>query len=123
MDDIFLLWIGALDELNKFLAKINQVHLSIKLYVSYSSNSVNFLDTTIKKSSTGALSTTLFKKETGCQDYLYRKSEYPESLKRSMQAVRLKGTCTEYRDFKANCSKRLTYSTIYHKHLTEEGKT
>ena len=38
----------TLDELNKFIAKINQVRPSIKFDVNYSSSSVNFLDTTVK---------------------------------------------------------------------------
>ena len=67
---------------------------------------VNFLNTTLKQSSTGKISTTLFKKETDCQAYFHIKSEHPEYLKRSIpyiQAVRLKRICTEDRDFKANC--------------------
>ena len=65
----------------------------MKFDFNSSSNSVNFLDTTVKKSFTGELLTTLFKKETDCQPYLHRKLEHPESLKRGIsyaQAVRLK---------------------------------
>ena len=47
--DIFLIWTGALDELNKFIAKINKDHSSTKFGFNYSSNSVNFLDITLKK--------------------------------------------------------------------------
>ena len=106
MDDIFLIWTGTLKELNKFIAKINQVHPSIKFDFNYSSKSVNFLDKTFKKSSTGEVSTTLFKKGTDCHAYLHKKSEHRESLKRSIpyaQALRLKRTCTEDGDFRANC--------------------
>ena len=67
IDDIFLIRKGTLDELNKFIPKINQVHPSVKFRFNYSSNIVNFLDTTVKRSSMGELSTTLFKKETDCQ--------------------------------------------------------
>ena len=83
--------------------KINQVYASIKFDFYYSSNSVNFLDTTVKKSS---MVDTLFKKETDCQDYLHRKSEHPESLKHSIpyaQVLRLKRICTEDCNFKGNC--------------------
>ena len=96
IDDIFLIWTGTLYELNKSIAKINQVHPSIKFDLNYSSNSVNFLDTTVKKCSTGKLSTTLFKKEKDCQAYLHRKSEHPESLKPGIpyaQALRVKWIC------------------------------
>ena len=85
VDDIFLIWLATLEELYKFKAEINKVHLSIKFDFNYSSNSVSFLDTTVKKSSTGELSTLLFKKKKkiDCQAHLHRKSGHPESLKRS----------------------------------------
>ena len=105
MDDIFIIWTGTLDELNKIIARKNQVHPPIKFDLNYSGNSINFLDTTVKKSSARELSTTLFKKETYCQVYHHRKSEYPESLKRSIpyaQDLRLKRICTKECDFKAN---------------------
>ena len=47
--NIFLIWTGTLVELNKFIAKIKKVYPSIKFDFNYSSNSVNFLDTTVKK--------------------------------------------------------------------------
>ena len=119
------------------MAKANEVHPSIKFDFNYSSNSVNFLDTTVKKSSTVKLSTTLFKKETHCQAYLHRKSERPEFLKRSIPYVQplfLKRICAKDCDFEANCDilwknsstddiKRLKYMTVYQKHLTRTGKT
>ena len=74
MDDIFIIWTGTLDELNKIIARKNQVHPPIKFDLNYSGNSINFLDTTVKKSSARELSTTLFKKETYCQVYHHRKS-------------------------------------------------
>ena len=106
IDDIFLIWTCTLDELNKCIAKINQVHPSIKFYFSYSSNSVNFLDTTVKESSTSELLTMSFKRKTDGRAYLWGKSEHSESLKRNTpyaQALHRKGVCTEDRDFKANC--------------------
>ena len=106
IDDIFLIWTCTLDELNKFIAKINQVHPSIKVDLNYSSNGVDFLDITVKNPSAGKLLTTLFKKETKCQTYLHRKSEHPESLKSSIpytKALRLKGINTKDHDFKDNC--------------------
>ena len=36
IDDIFPLWTATLDELNKFIAKINKVHPSIKFDYNYS---------------------------------------------------------------------------------------
>ena len=50
---------NSIDELNKFRAKISQFHPSIKVDFNYSNNTVNFLDTRVKRFSTGELLTTL----------------------------------------------------------------
>ena len=78
MDNIFLIWTWPLNELNKFIVKMNQIHPSINFDLNYSGNGANLLDATVKKSSTGELSTMLYKKETDCQAYLHRKLEHPE---------------------------------------------
>ena len=38
---MFLIWTGILDELIKFMVKINQINVSIKIDFSYSKNSKN----------------------------------------------------------------------------------
>ena len=78
IDNIFLIWTWPLNELNKSIVKMNQIHPSINFDLNYSGNSANLLDATVKKSSTGELSTMLYKKETDCQAYLHRKLEHPE---------------------------------------------
>ena len=78
IDNIFLIWTGPLEELNKFIVKMNQIHPSIEFDLNYSGSGVNLLDATVKKSSTGELSTMLYKKETDCQAYLHRKSKHAE---------------------------------------------
>ena len=60
---------------------IKKVHPSIKFDFNYSSNSVNFIHTTVKNSSMGELSGTLFKKERDCQTYLHRKIRTPGVFK------------------------------------------
>ena len=82
IDDIFLIWTGTLNELNKFVAKINQLHLSIKFDLF--KQQCKFLRYNSKKYFMGKLSTTLFKKETDCQTYLHKKPEHLEPLKRSI---------------------------------------
>ena len=49
IDDIFLIWTGTLDESNKVIVNINKVYPSTKFAFSYSKDSVNFLDTIVKK--------------------------------------------------------------------------
>ena len=50
---------NPIDELNKFKAKISQLHPSIKVDFNYSNNTINFLGTTVKRFFTGELLTTL----------------------------------------------------------------
>ena len=82
--DIFLIWGGTTDQLMKFKQQINEVHLSIKFDFNFSNKELNFLDTVLYKIQSGKLETKLYRKESDPQAYLHRKSEQPESLKRSI---------------------------------------
>ena len=113
-DDIFFIWTGSENGLQQFISKINEVHLSIKFDFK---TQIYFLVITVAKTSTGKLSTALYKKEIDRQSYLHWKSKHPETLKRSTpfsQALRLKRICTAEEDFKDQ-SKALT------KQLVERG--
>ena len=96
IDDIFMLWIGTLNELKDFEHTINQVHPSIKLTFEYSFKEINFLDTTIVVSPNGRLTTKVFKKPTDRSSYLHNTSHHPNSLKNNIpygQALRLRKIC------------------------------
>ena len=130
----------------KFIAKINHHPLisqsidkiRFQLFKQqckfFRHNSKKVLHRRIFDSSTGEFSTTVFEKETDCQAYLHRKSEYPEPLKRIIpyaQALRLKLKILISRLIVTFCRKklliddmkRLKYMIVYQKHLTEAGKT
>ena len=47
LDDIFLIWKGTLPEFDIFLDHINNLHETINFTCQYSTNEMNFLDTTI----------------------------------------------------------------------------
>ena len=81
IDDIFMLWIGTLDELKNFEHTINQIHPSIKLTFEHSFEEISFLDTTIIISPNGRLKTKVFKKPTDTSSYLHNTSYHPSSLK------------------------------------------
>ena len=102
IDDIFLLWNGTLDELEKFLEQLNKLHPTIKFDAKYSKSSIEFLDTKVYKSTDGKLHTTLYTKPTDRQSYLHNKSYHPNSCKRSIaysQALRIKRICSEPSEF------------------------
>ena len=97
IDDIFLIWTGTTDQLMKFKQQINEVHPSIKFDFNFSNKEINFLDAAVYKTQSGKLETKLYRKESNRQAYLHRKSEHPESLKRSIpfsQALRLLHICS-----------------------------
>ena len=80
--------------------------------------------TTVKKSSSGELSTTGFKKETDCQTFLHRKLEHPESLNIPYaQKPRLQSQLLHFVEklIDRGYQKAEIYDSIS-KHLTETGK-
>ena len=80
----FLIWTRTTDQLMKFKHQINEIHPSIKFVFDFSNKEINFLDTVVYKTQPGKLKTKLYRKESDRQAYLHRKSEHPESLKRSV---------------------------------------
>ena len=108
IDDICLTWTGTTDQLMKFKQQINEVHPSIKFDFNFSNKEINFLDTVVYKTQSGKLETKLYRKESDRQAYLHRKSEHPESLKRSIpfsQALRLRRICSTNNEFQDSCDK------------------
>ena len=108
IDDIFLIWTGTTDQLMKFKQQINEVQPSIKFDFDFSNKEINFLDTVVYKTQSGKLETKLYRKESDRQAYLHRKSEHPESLKRSIpfpQALRLRRICSTNNEFHDSCDK------------------
>ena len=68
--------------------EINEKHQSIKFDFKFSKESIEFLDTLVYIDSKNRLQTTLYKKPTDCQNYLYAKSAHPFSLKKVFHIVR-----------------------------------
>ena len=96
-------WPGMGEEVAVFALYILYIlcYMYIKFDFNYSKTQIHFLDITITKT-TRKLLTPLYRKEIDRQSYLHRKSEHPETLKRSIpysQALRLKRVCTTKEDF------------------------
>ena len=92
----------------KFKQQINEVHPSIKFDFNFFNKEINFLDTVVYKTQSGKLEIKLYRKESDRQAYLQRKSEHPESLKRSIpfsQALRLRRICSTNNEFQDSCDK------------------
>ena len=88
IDDIFIIWVGTLDQLLEFTQWINEVHPSIKFDFKFSNKEIKFLDTVVHKTPAGKLETKLYTKDIERQPYLHHKSEHPESLKRNIHCTK-----------------------------------
>ena len=108
IDDIFIIWNGTHDELKAFVEQLNKLHPTIKFDAKYTTDSIEFLDARICKSTDGKLQTTLYTKPTVRQSYLHSKSYHPSSCKRSIaysQALRIKRICSDDTEFKNHTDK------------------
>ena len=114
LDDIFTIWTGSIEDLERFLVLLNTLHPTIKFTATYTcpfscdiegphdcfchqSRSINFLDTTvtIKK---GKLVTDLYKKPTDRCQYLLPSSAHPSFVSKNIPyslALRIVRICSE----------------------------
>ena len=81
IDDIFLKWKGDIDSLTEFMDHLKKAVSSIKFTDEISTNSRNFLDTTVVMDRQGNISTDVYQKPTGTHPYLHWTSEHPPHLK------------------------------------------
>ena len=111
-DNIFMVWIKSESELRQLINKINKKHQSIKFDLKFPKESIESLETLMYIDSKTRLQTTLYKRPTGCQNYLHAKSAHPFSLNKSIsysQALRIKRICStfeEYRKHSQDLTKR-----------------
>ena len=102
IDDIFGIWTRSKQEFFTAIEILYQCHHSIKFDFEISPINVNFLDTTVFVGDNGKLKTKVFSKPTDRQNFLHRRSEHPESLKKNIpyrQLLRGELICSEQNDF------------------------
>ena len=81
IDDIFAIWTHGLDALSEFFVYINQLHPTIKFEYTYSTESVNFLDTRIYINKHKQLESDLYIKPTDKTLLLHDHSFHPTTCK------------------------------------------
>ena len=107
--DIFMIWTDTKEKFEKFIKELDLKHPSIKSDYKISAKEVDFLNTTVHIDKNNRLQTKLYKKPTDRQNYLHRKYEHPESLKKNIpysQALRIKWVCSN-EEFKNSSAARL----------------
>ena len=125
IDDIFMIWTDTKEKFEQFIKELNLKHPSIKSDCKISAKEVDFLDITVYIDKNNRLQTKLYKKPTDRQNYLHRKSEHPESLKKSIphsQALRIKRICSNDEELKNSC-KALKNERGYDEQETEQQIT
>ena len=108
IDDIFGIWICTEEELAYAIESLNECHHSIKLDFVVSQSDINFLDTDIYVDKNNMLKTKVFPKPTDHHDFLHRRSEHQESLKKNIpndQLLRGRRIYTEAKDFQIYSNK------------------
>lgn len=125
IDDIFLIWTHSEDELLNFIDTYNAVHPNVHFTHTYSQETVNFLDVTVTIEQ-DKLSTTLYRKPTDRQQYLYYQSDHPRHCKNSIpysQAHRFKRICSKDADFDTNSQrlKLMLDKQKYPSHVIEDA--
>ena len=98
IDDIFFIFTGSEDELEKLFLKINNLHPTIKFTFEYSKTKINYLDTYIHVGKDRKLYTSLYSKPTDTFALLHFDSYHPLSTKESIiysQALRYRMIITK----------------------------
>ena len=104
IDDVFLIWCGSYEDLEKFHNHLNSVHPTMKfddIEHDKSENSCNFLDLTIKIHD-GKISTDLFRKQTDKPTALLPSSAHPGHITNNIvysMAFRILRICSEQEIF------------------------
>jgi hypothetical protein len=102
IDDIFLVWTHGEESFNSFIQHLNSFHSTIKFEVTHSTESVNFLDTTVYITPQHTLQTTLYIKPTDRMPLLHNTSHHPDTCKKSLiysQMLRYRRIITDDNEF------------------------
>ena len=108
IDDIFFIWTHGEDRLKLFIDHLNSSHDTIKFTSEHSTESISFLDVTVKVGEGGVLMTDLFCKPTDTHQFLHKKSCHPWHTKKAIpysQALRYRRICSDDRQFKEHVGK------------------
>ena len=106
IDDIFGIWTGSEEGLNQFHNTANNIHKRIKLEMSTSKQTINFLDVKVYLKE-DKYETTIYSKPTDKHLYLHKKSDHPTTTKKAIPyglGIRAKRICSSNKQYQANRS-------------------
>ena len=135
IDDVFIIWEGSMEDLNKFIQFANNFarekgyRSSITFKYATSTKKVDFLDTTVSLQSDGSLGSTLFNKPTASHQYLHQKSYHVSHAKNSLpksQFIRIRRICSSLEDFDKHAAVYVNHfvkRNYNRKHLMQQYST
>ncbi|KAM4044171.1 uncharacterized protein ACNLHF_008225 isoform 1-T2 [Anomaloglossus baeobatrachus] len=98
IDDVFMVWQGGQEELERFMCSLNVNNSNIKLTYNCSPSSIEFLDIRIMRGVDGSLVTDIFRKGTAVNSLLSAKSSHPPQVINSIptgQFLRARRVCSD----------------------------
>lgn len=111
LDDIFFVWLGSRDQLKNLETFLNNIIPGIKITFNISEVDINFLDTTIYKTTiqdnSTLLYTKVFFKDTDTHQLLHKESFHPRHTFRGIiksQLLRFKRISSTQNDYNHTCS-------------------
>ena len=107
IDDIFAIWTYGEDKFKDFMFYINSIHSSFQFTCNYSKECVQFFDVSVSVDNSGNITTDLYVKPTGTQQYLMATSCHPNHTKRSIpygQALCILRICSSKESAKIRCT-------------------
>ncbi|OCT84708.1 hypothetical protein XELAEV_18022864mg [Xenopus laevis] len=130
MDDVFVVWRGDVDSLQRFHDRINEVHPSISFSLIFDLQKIYFLDVLVYRDQGGHLHTSLFTKPTDRNQILYYTSYHPPHLKKiypnqpvvQEKTIQQAQYMVEYPRTKKKQSNRIPFVTQFHADSEAVGK-
>ena len=115
-DDIFIIWLGTIEELNKFHSWINTLHSNINFELNYNTESIEYLNCKVYKSD-NKLKTTVFSKPSDTHSYLVPTSCHPTHIVKNIPygvAITCRRICTDPLEFERHAG-------IYNDYFVKRG--
>ncbi|XP_069605329.1 uncharacterized protein [Ranitomeya imitator] len=102
IDDVLMIWQGSTDGLREFMTSLNNNSCNIVLTFKFDSNTIEFLDVTLRRDDRGCLQTVIYRKPTSTNLLLHASSSHPGHVIQAIptgQFLRLRRLCSTEADF------------------------
>lgn len=117
LDDILLIWLGSQEELDHFLANLDNYNSTLKFTYHYDNERIPFLDLWVRLKTNGYLEFSTYQKPLNLFHYLPRFSYHPSCIFKGF----IIGELTRYARITTNPNDFLQMKILFRKRLLERG--